>query len=295
MYDIELDKAIMEIGKIKPNLILIQLPEGLKKQAIELSQKIEKETGANTIISGEPCWGACDIAEQEAKELKADLILHFGHNEFTRTSIKTIYVPVKYKEQIKIKKDQFQKLDKFRSIMILASAQYTNQVEKIKKQIGEKAKTFVSPLILGCKVPTINTDAAIVIGNQFHALGAALKTEKPVFLLDKEGNLKDMKRLKLQTLSNNLHKIHEFRDAHNIGIIISTKPGQKQLELAQKIKQELEADQKNAVIISLKEITNTQLNNFYTIEAFINTACPRLSTDNTQEFDKPLIHYTDLE
>jgi 2-(3-amino-3-carboxypropyl)histidine synthase len=294
MYNLNIDKAVNEVRKAKPKLVLIQLPEGLKSSSLEIAERIERETGTRAMVSGEPCWGACDIAEQEARELGADLILHFGHSEFVKSSVKTAYIPVEYAEPITIKKEQLKKIEKFESITLLASAQYLNHIESVKKQLKGKKIKSEKPQILGCKTACIETEIAIVIGDKFHALGAALENEKLVFLLDKEGNLEDMKKAKISAISNKLYKIQEFKEAKNIGVIVSTKPGQKNIEIAEKIKSLLQEEQKNAVVISLKEITSTQLENFHGIDAFVSTACPRVSTDDSERFSKPIVHYKDL-
>ncbi|MBI4399825.1 diphthamide synthesis protein, partial [Candidatus Micrarchaeota archaeon] len=63
--------------------VLLQFPEGLKSKALKIAKKYEKK-GYEVFISSSPCYGACDIAIEEAKACKADKILHFGHAEFTK-------------------------------------------------------------------------------------------------------------------------------------------------------------------------------------------------------------------
>src|SRR5271157_3184379 len=74
--------------------ILLQFPEGLKQKALELSRKYESE-GHEVILSASACYGACDIAIDEARWLKADRIVHFGHNSFVKADLG---VPVEYVE-----------------------------------------------------------------------------------------------------------------------------------------------------------------------------------------------------
>ena len=59
--------------------ILIQLPEGIKQEASKLSKLLESKTNAEIIISGEPCWGACDTP-QDLKSLGVDLLIQWGHS-----------------------------------------------------------------------------------------------------------------------------------------------------------------------------------------------------------------------
>jgi len=78
-YDLELDRVVAEIRKKNAKLVGLQLPEGLKKEAVKIAQEIESKTGAKTVIFTDSCYGACDTKEKEGKVLGLDLIIHFGH------------------------------------------------------------------------------------------------------------------------------------------------------------------------------------------------------------------------
>jgi len=56
---------------------------------------------------------------------------------------------------------------------------------------------------------------------------------------------------------------------------------------ALKFKKELEREGKTVHLIALTDITNERLRNLKNIDAFIQVACPRISTDN--KFDKPVL------
>jgi len=49
----------------------------------------------------------------------------------------------------------------------------------------------------------------------------------------------------------------------------------------------LESEGKAVHLIALTDITNERLRNLKDIDAFIQVACPRISTDN--KFDKPVL------
>ena len=49
----------------------------------------------------------------------------------------------------------------------------------------------------------------------------------------------------------------------------------------------LEKEGKKVQLFALTDITNDRLNNLRGIDAFIQVACPRISTDN--QFDKPVL------
>ena len=55
--------------------LFLQLPEGLKIKATELADELESR-GFEVVISGEPCYGACDI-----RMLPGYKTLHYGHSK----------------------------------------------------------------------------------------------------------------------------------------------------------------------------------------------------------------------
>ena len=58
------------VEKIKKNdnrLIALQVPEGLKMQALEMMDKIEADSEAKVILAADPCYGACDLVHDKMK------------------------------------------------------------------------------------------------------------------------------------------------------------------------------------------------------------------------------------
>ena len=68
----------------------------------------------------------------------------------------------------------------------------------------------------------------------------------------------------------------KFLHAKNIGIIVSLKPGQKNLALAKQLK---EQTNKNAYIFLTDTLNVEDLENFSFVDCWVNTSCPRLVDD----------------
>ncbi len=77
-YDLELNKVIKEIKNKKAKTVCIQLPDGLKNKALEITDFIEKNTNSKCLIYLGSCFGACDIPELK----DVDLLIQFGHSSF---------------------------------------------------------------------------------------------------------------------------------------------------------------------------------------------------------------------
>ena len=76
-YDLELEKAVEKINKEKAKLVCIQLPDGLKERATEISKYLEEKTEATIIIWLGSAWGACVIPV-----LDVDLLIQWGHSDW---------------------------------------------------------------------------------------------------------------------------------------------------------------------------------------------------------------------
>ena len=90
-YNLEIEKVIKTIKKEKAKLVCLQLPEGLKPEALKLINEIEKNTKARCIIWLDSCYGACDIP-LELKNYNVDLLIQFGHSPwpYKRKDIKIL-------------------------------------------------------------------------------------------------------------------------------------------------------------------------------------------------------------
>jgi len=87
-YDMEIPRIVGEIKKQKAKRVLLQFPDGLKPFSTEVVKVLKnelkaKKISAEILIWAGSCFGACDVPTAEAKELGVDLIVQFGHSEWT--------------------------------------------------------------------------------------------------------------------------------------------------------------------------------------------------------------------
>jgi 2-(3-amino-3-carboxypropyl)histidine synthase len=147
------------------------------------------------------------------------------------------------------------------------------------------------------KVIANEVEAFLFIGGgRFHAVGVGLSTSKPVVVADpylKEAYSIDheIKRVLMQRWAS----INKARNAKTFGVIIGLKVGQKKLKKALEVKKKLEETGKKALLLALREITPEKLMQFPSFEAYVNTACPRLSLDDAPRFPKPLLTPKELQ
>lgn len=84
-YNLELERVIKQINQSNARLVLIQLPDGLKKHTKDIQRQLEKSTKAKTLFWASSCFGACDIPNLTHLNPKPDLLIQFGHEEFVKT------------------------------------------------------------------------------------------------------------------------------------------------------------------------------------------------------------------
>lgn len=77
-YDLELKKAAETIKKKKAKTVVIQLPDGLKPKAKEITDYLKENTSADIIIWLGSCYGACDTPDIK----QADLLIQWGHSKW---------------------------------------------------------------------------------------------------------------------------------------------------------------------------------------------------------------------
>lgn len=305
-FYLEEERLKDEITKRGAKRVLIQLPEGLKAEGPRLAAIVEK-AGALAMVSADPCYGACDLATQEAESLGADLLIHFGHSPLTtQLRVPTIYIEAKAKATIKeAVQEALPLLEDWKSVGLATVVQHVDMLSEAREllikagksvAIGDTGKLTYAGQVTGCnysnaKAVSKDVEAFLFIGGgRFHAIGLALATAKPVIVADPYEKRaypvdKEVKRILKQRWAS----ISEAGKAENFGVIIGLKSGQGNLDQALQIKEELEKRGKTVTLLALREITPEALMQFPTIEVFVNTACPRISLDDASKFIKPVL------
>ncbi|MAG52854.1 MAG: hypothetical protein CMH62_02730 [Nanoarchaeota archaeon] len=82
-YNLEIEKIIERIKEKNHKTILLQLADGLKPEAKNIVDTIEKETNTTVLIWFGSCFGACDTPFG-LTQLGVDLTVQFGHNVFIK-------------------------------------------------------------------------------------------------------------------------------------------------------------------------------------------------------------------
>lgn len=305
-FDFEEERIKQEISKLNAKRVLIQLPEGLKPEAPRLAKLIEK-IGALPLVSADPCYGACDIATSEAESLGVDLILHFGHAKLLKhEKVPTIYLEARATATVDAAVEQsLPLLAKYSKIGLATTVQHVQTLDAVRESlvragkvvvVGDAGHLIYPGQVIGCdfsNVKSIAPDVEVFLfvgGGKFHALGVALATSKPTLVADPYDNTAysvDAEAQKI--LKQRWASIEEATHAKTFGVLVSLKPGQKNLDEALRIKEAIEKMDKAAYLFAVRELLPDVILEFPTVDAYVNTACPRISLDDASKFRKPVL------
>lgn len=310
MYDLEEARLIQEIKKRSSRRVLLQFPEGLKPLAARLADALENACGVEVFISGDACYGACDLALLQMSQLQADLLVHVGHAEIPsqKTRDNIIYVEARSDEKVeKPLADALKLLKDEKNIGLAASVQHLHLLKAAKKTLEEAGKVVhvgnasgvlkYEGQILGCDYSTTlsvasSVDAFLVIASgDFHALGVSLSSGKRVIVVDPyQQSARDATRAVDKTLRQRYAAILKFKEARKIGVIVGLKSGQMNLALARQLRTLLKESGKTCTLVASMELVPESLESFTDLDGFVEVACPRISVDDRARYHKPMLN-----
>ena len=304
-FDFEEERITLEITKLGAKRVLLQFPEGLKPEGPRIATIVET-AGALPIISSDPCYGACDLAVNEAESLGVDLIVHFGHAKLVTSKVPTVYVEARSTVAVKEAIERaLPLLSKYHEIGLATTVQHLDSLKHARTILAKDGKTVIvgncgqlnyPGQVIGCNYGNVKSiadevDAFLFVGGGlFHALGIALSTSKPTFVADPYDNrafsvIDDAQK----TLKQRWVCVQEAVNAKTFGVFIGSKLGQKHFDQALEIKELAEKHGKTVFLLLAKEIVPEAILEFPSIDAYVNTACPRISLEAPQKFSKPVL------
>lgn len=293
--------AIQCLKKLKARRVLIQFGEGLKLRVQELAKQLEK-AGMEPVLCLEPCYGACDVRDVEAKRLGCDAILHVGHEKLVESELPVVYWEYFLDlDPLPILRENLKKLEAYQRIGLVTSIQFVKLLGRIKeflKGVGKEVYTSKAlqyeGQVLGCdlraaKAIEANVDCFLCVSaGKFYAIGIMWCTEKPVLNLDVErGTIEELKELKLKLQHLIAWNLRQFQEAKRVGVLLSWKPGQ--LYKGFELKKRIERMGKEVYLLAMDEVVPEKIEGLK-LDALINCACPRIGIDELECFKLPLIN-----
>ena len=309
MFDFELERTAKWISDGGFSSVALQFPEGLKVRAEEVAGILSDKTGAEFIIVGNQCYGACDVFDYKGV---ADALVHYGHSPIPCLGLDPDILYVESRSDVVIDSSVIDSLKCLpERVGLLAAVQYIGLIPEVKRilegsgrvvKVGTGDRRVCHPgQVLGCNctaaepvLPDVN--AFLFLGEgDFHPLAAVLGLKKDVFVLNPvSGEVRDMSATKDRMLRKRFMAIQSSRSAESFLVIVCTTPGQRREGDADRIVSALRAQGKRAFKILMEEVTPAALM-AYRADAYVNTGCPRIAMDDSATYPKPMLTVTEAE
>ena len=230
--------------------------------------------------------------------------------------VELIFIDVKWEGEIKLEKklEDYLNKNKIKSVALFASVQFSDVDNFIKELENKgikvnitKAKRTSKPMqILGCDAYHDSFETSILEESQgilyvgdgyFHPkalLLAQIKSQKikPVIMwnpISKTIQVLDEKIIQEQ-IKRYKRNLRMFINSKTIGILVTIKPGQNYFQTSKRLKLNLESQGKKVYIFIDNNLDLRHLENYPFIDAWVNTACPRIGTDDIVNIKQPLIN-----
>ena len=306
------------IREARPASVALNGPDGMLPQVQRAALSISGAFGIPAYVLGDTTWGACDLNMAGARTLAADILFNIGHTVNTEQFQRGVYMINAYDDvPFDAVAAKAAGVLAGRTVSLLTDSQHLDQIGAVKGAleaggveviVGRGGGQLNDGQVFGCEFyPALDAagaaegggaaasaagkgaDANAFMGQStFHAAGVALATGLPTYVLDpyfvEVRNVTEFAEglRKKATLA-----VYRAAEAESFGVIVGLRDGQMSKTAGLRIRKELEAAGKRVQLIALTDITGDALRRFTGIDAFVQAACPRISTDN--RFDVPVL------
>ena len=309
MFDFQLDNIVAWIRDGGFSSVALQLPEGLKIRATEISDYLSEKTGADVLVIGFPCYGACDLFNYKGK---TDALVHFGHSPIPSQGDDPNILYIESRSDVTLDDSIKGSLkDLPQKVGLLATIQYLDLIPVVKGIlesmgrevfVGAGDRRIAYPgQVLGCNCSSAeavinDVDAFLFLGEgDFHPLAAAFGVKKTIFVLNPvTKELRDMSETRDRILRKRFAAIQSAKKAQTFMVIVCSKVGQDRSDEADRVIEMIRSHGLRAYKSVMEEITPISLM-AYRVDAFVNTACPRVAMDDSAKYDRPMLTIPELE
>lgn len=309
MFDFELNRIVAWISDGGYSSVALQLPEGLKIRATEISDYLSGATGVDITVIGSPCYGACDLFDYHGL---ADALVHFGHSPIPSQGHDPNVLYIESRSDMALDDSIIDGLsDLPRRVGLLATIQYLDLIPSVKGMlegagrtvlVGEGDDRICYPgQVLGCNCSAAESviddvDGFLFLGEgDFHPLAAAFGVDKQVIVLNPvTGEVRDMSQTRDRILRRRFAAIQGARDAETFLVIVCSKVGQNRSAEADRVCGMIRSHGRRAYKAVMEEINPMSLM-AYRVDAYVNTACPRVAMDDSAKYSHPMLTIPELE
>ncbi|CAK9173467.1 unnamed protein product [Ilex paraguariensis] len=319
-YNFEIHKCVWRLRSTNAKRVALQFPEGLLMYSFVISDILTTFAGVtHCFVLGDVTYGACCVDDLSAAALSADLLIHFGHSclvPVDYTSIPCLYVFVDIKIDVENLCNNIKNgLDRKSRVVLAGTIQFGSAIRAAKPELEKlgfrvlvpQSKPLSAGEVLGCTAPSLplsgieNSDETVLVfvaDGRFHLEAFMIANPRikafrydpyigKLFLeeYDHDG-MKESRR----------NAIVKARVAKNWGIIVGTLGRQGNPRILDRLEKKMREKGLDWTILLMSEISPAKIGLFGdSVDAWIQIACPRLSIDWGDAFEKPLLNPFEAE
>jgi 2-(3-amino-3-carboxypropyl)histidine synthase len=185
-----------------------------------------------------------------------------------------------------------------KTVSIAATIQYIDLIPKVKKYLEGKGKEVLIGKgvkylghVLGCNAAGFDSSAdalLLITDGKFHGINNAIQLDKELYIFDMK-NLEKIEKKEIEGYKKRTEaKKKLFLTEKNIGLLLSSKPGQKNKAI-ELIKKNIEKTGKKVYVFEADNISVSEFENFPQLKIWVNTACYGMGRD-----DKRIVNLADI-
>jgi 2-(3-amino-3-carboxypropyl)histidine synthase len=289
-----------------PRRIVLQVPAGLVRNAHELAARLHEETGAAVSLAARACFGACDFPSRDEAP-RAEVAVVLGHSPIPNVRLvrPTYFVemrdpggdPAALAETVA-------RANLPRRLGLVASVQHLDLVDPliaalerggrtVRVRAGDRRLAYPAQA-LGCNYTgaeslAADVDAFLFLGTgRFHPVGLAFAVDRPVWSLDPLQNRIEEPIDRASLVRRRQLTVARARDARTWGLLVSTFAGQNRMPTALALQERARARGREAEILVFDRLDPRDLEG-RALDAYVNTACPRIALDDGDSYAKPML------
>jgi 2-(3-amino-3-carboxypropyl)histidine synthase len=289
-----------------PRQIVLQVPAGLVRNAHDLAARLREEVGVPVVLAARACFGACDFPSRD-EAARADVAVVLGHAPIPNVPLvrETYFVEMREPGgNPEALADTVAASSIPRRLGLVLSVQHLDLTEPLTGalaarhfdvRIGQGDRRLAYPAqALGCnytgaEAVARDVEAFLFVGTgRFHPLGLAFAVEQPVWAIDPLQNRLEPPIDRIALVARRQLTVASVRDARKWGILVSTFAGQNRTPTALSLQARARAHGREAEILVFDRLDPRDLEG-RDLEAYVNTACPRIALDDGPNYPRPVL------
>ncbi len=294
------------IRQAHPTKLVLQVPAGLTRNAHSLAADLRAATGVPVLLAARACFGACDFPS-ESEAPGADLAVVLGHSPIPNVRLARPTFFVEMREPGGDPRALAETIERGGlplRLGLVASIQHLDLVPTLVQELerrgfrvrlGRGGPRLAYPAqALGCNYSSAEAvagevEAFLFLGTgRFHPIGLAFAVDRPVWSLDPLQNRLEPPIDRGALVRRRQLLVASVRDARRWGILVSSFAGQNRHPMALALQRRAAEHGREGEILVFDRLDPRDLEG-RDLDAYVNTACPRIALDDSALYPRPLL------